>query len=130
MRVLQGVSHRAQRESKGADRKCAVSSIGRAPVCHAGGWGFEPLTALQPGVGGRDAAEDIAGRRTARVKGDLIAIGVIRTGGGTQARAGLSDETIVEYGEALIGGVELPNIDVFYDGEDYWLADGFHRLEA
>ncbi len=27
-------------------------------------------------------------------------------------------------------GEKFPPIDVFFDGEDYWLADGFHRIQA
>ncbi len=58
----------------------------------------------------------------------------IRTDGGTQARAGLNNEKVVEYRELLTGsGGEWPFKDpivVFYDGTDYWLADGFHRFHA
>ena len=56
----------------------------------------------------------------------------IRTDGGTQMRAGLNEETVQEYAEALAGpgGWPFPPLVVFYDGEAYWLGDGFHRLEA
>ena len=27
-------------------------------------------------------------------------------------------------------GVKFPPVTVFYDGSDYWLADGFHRRNA
>lgn len=58
----------------------------------------------------------------------------IRTDGGTQARAGLNNEKVNEYKELLReSGGEWPFKDpivVFYDGTDYWLADGFHRFHA
>lgn len=38
--------------------------------------------------------------------------------------------TVAEYLEAMESGSSFPPIVAFYDGEDYWLADGFHRLEA
>lgn len=59
-----------------------------------------------------------------------IAIDKIRTDGGTQARAALSEETIGNYTAALMMGDRFPPITVFFDGEFHWLADGFHRLEA
>lgn len=64
-----------------------------------------------------------------------ITLNQIRTDGGTQARAGLNEETVAEYLQAMKEGgnfppVNFPPLIVFYDGQDYWLADGFHRLEA
>lgn len=50
--------------------------------------------------------------------------------GGTQPRTALNDAAVAEYAEALIGGAKMPPITVFYDGSNYWLADGFHRLFA
>ena len=47
-----------------------------------------------------------------------------------QARASSSQATVAEYAEALAGGATFPPITVFHDGERYFLADGFHRLEA
>ncbi len=60
----------------------------------------------------------------------------IRANGGTQMRAGLNQETVREYQEWLQGLLDqgnlaqMPPIIVYYDGTDYWLADGFHRLAA
>lgn len=54
----------------------------------------------------------------------------IRTDGGTQARAAMCDEAVEEWADVLREGGELPSVVVFWDGRHYWLADGFHRLEA
>src|SRR5437899_1653988 len=56
---------------------------------------------------------------------------LIRTDGGTQPRAEL-DQSRVEYLSGLLyEGITFRDpIVVFYDGENYWLADGFHRLAA
>lgn len=59
-----------------------------------------------------------------------LAISKIRLDGGTQMRAGISDETVKMYAEHLTDGSEFPPVIVFYDGSDYWLADGFHRVSA
>ncbi|CAK9098136.1 ParB domain-containing protein [Durusdinium trenchii] len=37
---------------------------------------------------------------------------------------------VSEYAEALQDGAKMPPIDVFHDGSDYWLGDGFHRYHA
>lgn len=54
----------------------------------------------------------------------------IRTDGGTQTRAALNAFTLDEYYQAMERGAQFPPIDVYYDGSEYWLADGFHRLAA
>lgn len=61
---------------------------------------------------------------------ESIAIAEIRRDGGTQPRARKNEETVAEYVEALGDGAEFPPVTVFYDGRVYWLADGFHRVEA
>lgn len=70
----------------------------------------------------------------------LLDITDIRIDGGTQARAGLDAAIVDEYHILLkqdgfdekfrpVWPFSAPLV-VFYDGSEYWLADGFHRLEA
>lgn len=59
-----------------------------------------------------------------------IDISRIRINGGTQSRAAINKDVVAEYAEAMEGGATFPPVIVFYDGADYWLADGFHRYEA
>lgn len=59
-----------------------------------------------------------------------LPLGHIRMDGGTQPRAKLDDKIIREYADDMINGAKFPPVDVFYDGEVYWLADGFHRWNA
>lgn len=51
----------------------------------------------------------------------------IRLDGGTQPRTELNQAIIAEYAELLAQGVQFPAITVYFDGVNYWLADGFHR---
>ena len=54
----------------------------------------------------------------------------IRVDGGTQMRMGINVSTVAEYADAMRDGAKFPPPVVFYDGSQYWLADGFHRIEA
>lgn len=54
----------------------------------------------------------------------------IRTDGGTQPRAALHPDWVLEYAQDMQAGATFPPVTVFHDGRDYWLADGFHRLRA
>lgn len=54
----------------------------------------------------------------------------IRTDGGTQPRAALDQNVIQEYAQDMLLGATFPPVIVFYDGSDYWLADGFHRYHG
>ena len=54
----------------------------------------------------------------------------IRLDGDTQPRAEINKAICDEYGEQMKAGDKFPPIDVFFDGTDYWLADGFHRIQA
>ncbi len=54
----------------------------------------------------------------------------VRRDGGTQAREKIDIKHVKSLVELLNDGVELDPITVFYDGENYWLADGFHRCKA
>lgn len=59
-----------------------------------------------------------------------LPISRIKLNGGTQPRAAMHEPTITEYTEAIEEGVKLPPVTVFFDGEQHWLADGFHRVGA
>lgn len=54
----------------------------------------------------------------------------IRMDGGTQPRAELDESVIEDYQDAITDGEKFPPVDLFFDGECYWLADGFHRVKA
>jgi phage N-6-adenine-methyltransferase len=54
----------------------------------------------------------------------------IRLDGGTQVRAQIDLFTVEDYADAMLAGANFPAIIAYYDGTDYWLADGFHRIEA
>jgi hypothetical protein len=59
-----------------------------------------------------------------------IKIASIRIDGGTQARAEINQQVVGDYADHLRGGGKLPRITLFFDGAEYWLADGFHRYHA
>lgn len=54
----------------------------------------------------------------------------IKIDGGTQSRREINNDTVSEYADALRHDAAFPPVTVFFDGADYWLADGFHRLHA
>ena len=61
-----------------------------------------------------------------------LSIDLIITDAGTQMRVGTRLETVKEYAEIAAGKewrFDTP-ITVFFDGSQYYLADGFHRHEA
>ena len=60
----------------------------------------------------------------------IIDIEKIKIDGGTQPRCSINEEIVSEYAEAMKEGAEFPPIVAFYDGIEYWLADGFHRTHA
>lgn len=63
-------------------------------------------------------------------KQESIALDDIRTDGGTQSRAEIRDAVVETYVSKLQADEQFPPIEVYYDGTDYWLSDGFHRHEA
>ena len=60
----------------------------------------------------------------------MLAILAIRMDGGTQSRAELRTDWVEEYATDMNAGASFPPVVVFFDGEEYWLADGFHRTHA
>jgi uncharacterized ParB-like nuclease family protein len=60
----------------------------------------------------------------------LLPISKIRTDGDTQPRTQLRTDVVTDYAEDISNGQSLPPIVVYHDGLHYWIADGYHRLEA
>ena len=66
----------------------------------------------------------------------MLTLDRIRTDGGTQQRALFDQAVLADYCEVMhaeiaeTGADHFPAVDVFFDGADYWLADGFYRLQA
>src|SRR3990167_2611600 len=65
-----------------------------------------------------------------RAKATEMAISKIRPDGGTQTRAGLTQETIDEYAEAMREGGEFPPVVVFHDkkASAYWRGWSDRRI--
>lgn len=61
---------------------------------------------------------------------DMLELSKIRIDGGTQSRVALNQEVVDEYAEGYRAGANMPPIVVFFDGSEFWLADGFHRFFA
>ncbi|OYV88597.1 MAG: hypothetical protein B7Z73_08240 [Planctomycetia bacterium 21-64-5] len=59
-----------------------------------------------------------------------LEVAKIRTDGGTQVREQIDGLLVEEYAERMHSEDVFPPIVVFFDGQDYWLADGFHRFQA
>lgn len=60
----------------------------------------------------------------------VLNLQAIRIDGGTQSREQINQECVSDYTELVKEGVEFPPVRVFFDGTDYYLADGFHRYFA
>lgn len=60
-----------------------------------------------------------------------LPIDSIRIDGGTQSRASINEAAVAEYAEAMADPATVfPPVIAYFDGREYWLADGFHRLAA
>lgn len=59
-----------------------------------------------------------------------VSLNAIRLDGGTQSRVAIDELVVEDYAEAMLNGAKLPPATVFFDGTNYWLADGFHRFHA
>lgn len=59
-----------------------------------------------------------------------LALNCLRTDGGTQPRGETDWNHVAELTADLESGATLPPITVFFDGENHWLADGYHRYYA
>ncbi len=59
----------------------------------------------------------------------VIALSDIQDGG-AQMRVEMKPERVREYADDMATGAVFPPVVVYHDGTGYWLADGFHRVDA
>jgi hypothetical protein len=96
-----------------------------SPVTRGGGL-FPPSSGSVP-----DESVALPGRTpVVRTPTRFLPVSSIRKDGETQHRAAVNADTVAEYAELMREGVEFPPITVWWDGESYWLSDGFQRLAA
>lgn len=60
-------------------------------------------------------------------KQNYLQIGLIRIDGETQSRVQIDIDYVEELRDAIRDVAVLPPVDVWFDGDEYWLSDGFHR---
>lgn len=60
----------------------------------------------------------------------MVALDSIIFDSETQPRTAIVPETVDEYRVSLDGGATLPPVDLFFDGSQHWIGDGFHRVLA
>ncbi len=62
----------------------------------------------------------------------ILSVDQIRLDGDTQSRSSIDEEVVSDYAEVWTVAAKTKDpfdaIDVYFDGTDYWCADGFHRL--
>lgn len=64
-------------------------------------------------------------------KTENLAIDLLRIDGDTQSRIALNQDTVNEYADRIVDSDwPFPPLDVFHDGSEYFVGDGFHRLLA
>lgn len=66
------------------------------------------------------------------MKTEPLSFDLIKTDSGTQSRVSINQDTVEDYSEIIAaakpGEWPFPPLDVFFDGTDHFMADGFHRL--
>lgn len=60
----------------------------------------------------------------------ILNLNVLRIDGGTQSRAVINQEQIDNYAQDMAAGDKFPEVTVYFNGLEYYLADGFHRYFA
>jgi hypothetical protein len=60
----------------------------------------------------------------------MLDLRLIRRDGETQARVTMDQAVVNEYAALMKMGVEFPPVRVWFDGNTYWLSDGFQRSTA
>jgi len=63
-------------------------------------------------------------------KTELIDLSLINLYQSIQSRKGLNMQALVEYEEVWKSGKKFPPVDLYFDGQSYWVGDGFHRIKS
>ena len=63
-------------------------------------------------------------------EGRKVALSAINFDAQIQVRAGISETTVAEYAERMSEGERFPPVQLFADGDRYFIGDGWHRLGA
>ena len=66
-------------------------------------------------------------------KTQILPVDLPRIDGDTQSRLAINEDVVDDYAELIAnsnGEWPFPPLDVFHDGTDYYVADGFHRFLA
>lgn len=61
---------------------------------------------------------------------EVIKIARIIRDGGTQSRIGYNVNVVNEYADRMKDGDQFPPVELVFDGTNYYLYDGFHRVAA
>lgn len=59
-----------------------------------------------------------------------IPLSAIKFDSATQVRAELDAQAITDYAERMVAGDTFPPVELFQDGDDFYIGDGWHRLLA
>ncbi len=123
-------AHGVTLESLGADEKTRqlVYRVGTLEYDKGG------ILALARELAARDATQAAATDPPDGWGPQSLVITLMRRDGGTQARVGLNEDTVQDYAELMRDGrwdfSTIKRPIVCWDEDGYWLADGFHRIEA
>lgn len=69
---------------------------------------------------------------TGKISSDAqnVALAQIRADQRAQPRESVNTDVVSEYAQDMAAGASFPPLVVFFDGDQHWLADGFHRRYA
>lgn len=59
-----------------------------------------------------------------------LEISTLRRDGGLQCRSSIKEDSVMSYAAAMKSGAKFPPVIAFNDGQEIWLADGYHRFAA
>lgn len=61
---------------------------------------------------------------------ELVELELINLDQSTQSRTGLHQQTLTDYVEVWEAGGKFPPVELYFDGQTYWVGDGFHRIKS